>query len=32
VKRALTRSRKNEFWSLSATTRTCPRETRDYVR
>jgi membrane-bound lytic murein transglycosylase D len=31
VKRALTRSRKNDFWSLSATTRYLPRETRDYV-
>jgi membrane-bound lytic murein transglycosylase D len=31
VKRALTRSRKIDFWSLSATTRYLPRETRDYV-
>lgn len=31
VKRALTRSRKNDFWDLSATTRYLPRETRDYV-
>jgi len=31
VKRALTRSRKTDFWSLSATTRYLPRETRDYV-
>jgi membrane-bound lytic murein transglycosylase D len=31
VKRALTRSRKNDFWQLSATTRYLPRETRDYV-
>lgn len=31
VKRALTRSRKNDFWQLSATTRFLPRETRDYV-
>ena len=31
VKRAMTRSRKIDFWSLSATTRYLPRETRDYV-
>lgn len=31
VKRALTRSRKTEFWSLSASTQYLPRETRDYV-
>ncbi len=31
VKRALTTSRKNDFWQLSATTRYLPRETRDYV-
>ena len=31
VKRALTRSRKNDFWELSATTKYLPRETRDYV-
>lgn len=31
VKRALTRSRQNDFWKLSATTRYLPRETRDYV-
>ena len=31
VKRALTRSRKNDFWQLSATTQFLPRETRDYV-
>jgi membrane-bound lytic murein transglycosylase D len=31
VKRALTRSRKNDFWDLSATTKFLPRETRDYV-
>ena len=31
VKRALTRSQKNDFWQLSATTRYLPRETRDYV-
>ena len=31
VKRALTRSRKNDFWQLSATTKFLPRETRDYV-
>jgi membrane-bound lytic murein transglycosylase D len=31
VKRALTRSRKNDFWTLSATPRYLPRETRDYV-
>ena len=31
VKRALTRSRKNDFWDLTASTRYLPRETRDYV-
>jgi membrane-bound lytic murein transglycosylase D len=31
VKRALTRSRKTDFWQLSASTRYLPRETRDYV-
>ena len=31
VKRALTRSRKNDFWQLTASTRYLPRETRDYV-
>jgi membrane-bound lytic murein transglycosylase D len=31
VKRALTRSRENDFWQLSATTKFLPRETRDYV-
>jgi membrane-bound lytic murein transglycosylase D len=31
VQRALTRSRKIDFWELSATTRYLPRETRDYV-
>ena len=31
VKRALTRSRKIDFWQLSASTRYLPRETRDYV-
>jgi membrane-bound lytic murein transglycosylase D len=31
VKRALTRSRKIDFWSLSSSTRYLPRETRDYV-
>ena len=31
VKRALTRSRKNDFWQLSASTRYLPRETREYV-
>jgi membrane-bound lytic murein transglycosylase D len=31
VKRALTRSRKIDFWELSASTRYLPRETRDYV-
>jgi membrane-bound lytic murein transglycosylase D len=31
VKRALTRSRKNDFWQLSASARYLPRETRDYV-
>ena len=31
VQRALTRSRKNDFWQLSASTRYLPRETRDYV-
>jgi len=31
VKRALARSRKNDFWQLSASTRYLPRETREYV-
>jgi membrane-bound lytic murein transglycosylase D len=31
VKRALERSRKIDFWQLSASTRYLPRETRDYV-
>jgi membrane-bound lytic murein transglycosylase D len=31
VKRALTRSRKNDFWQLAASSRYLPRETRDYV-
>ena len=31
VKRALTRSRKNDFWQLTATSRYLPRETREYV-
>src|SRR6188768_2598220 len=31
VKRALTRSQKIDFWSLSSSTRYLPRETRDYV-
>ncbi len=31
VKRAITRSRKTDFWTLSANTRFLPRETRDYV-
>jgi membrane-bound lytic murein transglycosylase D len=31
VKRAITRSRKTNFWALSANTRFLPRETRDYV-
>ena len=31
VKRALTRSRKNDFWQLTATTKFLPRETREYV-
>ena len=31
MKRALTRSRKNDFWELTATTKFLPRETRDYV-
>jgi membrane-bound lytic murein transglycosylase D len=31
VSRALTRSRKIDFWSLSATSRYLPRETREYV-
>ncbi len=31
VKRALTRSRKNDFWQLTASTRYLPRETREYV-
>jgi len=31
VQRALTRSRKIDFWQLSGSTRYLPRETRDYV-
>src|SRR5687768_10564542 len=31
VKRALTRSRKNDFWQLTTSTRWLPRETREYV-
>ena len=31
MQRALKRSRKNDFWQLSATTKYLPRETRDYV-
>ena len=31
VKKALERSRKTNFWELSASTRYLPRETRDYV-
>lgn len=31
VKRALTRSRKTDFWALSASKQFLPRETRDYV-
>ena len=31
VRRALTRSRKNDFWQLTGTTRWLPRETREYV-
>ena len=31
VKRALTRSRKIDFWQLSATSKYLPRETREYV-
>ncbi len=31
VKRALTRSQKNDFWQLTATKQYLPRETRDYV-
>jgi membrane-bound lytic murein transglycosylase D len=31
VRRALTRSRKNDFWQLTSTTKFLPRETRDYV-
>jgi membrane-bound lytic murein transglycosylase D len=31
VKRALTRSRKNDFWELTGSTRWLPRETREYV-
>ena len=31
VKRALTRSRKNDFWQVAASSRYLPRETRDYV-
>ena len=31
VKRALTRSRKNDFWQLTSTSKYLPRETREYV-
>lgn len=31
VKRALTRSRQNDFWKLTSSTRYLPRETREYV-
>jgi membrane-bound lytic murein transglycosylase D len=31
VKRALTRSRQNDFWKLTSSTRWLPRETREYV-
>jgi membrane-bound lytic murein transglycosylase D len=31
VQRAMKRSRKDDFWSLTASTRYLPRETRDYV-
>jgi membrane-bound lytic murein transglycosylase D len=31
VQRAMTRSGRDDFWDLSATTRFLPRETRDYV-
>ena len=31
VKRALTRSRENDFWQLTSTTKFLPRETREYV-
>lgn len=31
VKRALTRSRKNDFWQLTGSSRWLPRETREYV-
>jgi len=31
VKRALTRSRQNDFWKLTGSTRYLPRETREYV-
>lgn len=31
VRRALTRSRRNDFWQLTATSRYLPRETREYV-
>jgi membrane-bound lytic murein transglycosylase D len=31
VQRAMKRSKKTDFWSLTATTRYLPRETRDYV-
>ncbi len=31
VQRAITRSRKTDFWTLTATNRFLPRETRDYV-
>jgi membrane-bound lytic murein transglycosylase D len=31
VRRALTRSRQNDFWKLTSSTRWLPRETREYV-
>ena len=31
VRRALTRSRKNDFWQLTSSSRWLPRETREYV-
>ncbi|MCC7242241.1 MAG: LysM peptidoglycan-binding domain-containing protein [Acidobacteria bacterium] len=31
VQRAMTRSQKDDFWTLTSTTRHLPRETRDYV-
>jgi membrane-bound lytic murein transglycosylase D len=31
VQRAMTRSRKNDFWALSTSSRYLPRETREYV-